>query len=273
MHKQSKKNGLGCNTPLQLAIDKKKMDPLWKRICAQHFQDRVILTATYNAELLWLLQVGVPLRVRCSCCDRNYCACSSYTVNSEYPQRYLVIWNLRCWSWGICVCNDMTENFTDFSRLYLTYTLFCACHVTQLYWGQCKTGSMRNIDWVANYYATELKVSNIGLFQIISDPTIEGNFFSTKKRWNSKTGLTEISGIPRAVDQKKEKKKLDFQNNSDKKVWNSNVKKFRIQQKLEFQVVKSKKVWNSRCGHVLKKVWSSSRWSKVNKIVLNSSTL
>ena len=61
------------------------------------------------------------------------------------------------------------------------------------------------------------------LFQIISDPfpPIEGIFFP-QKRWNSKTGLTKMSGIPRAVDIKTKtkswnsetipkKKSLEFQ--------------------------------------------------------------
>ena len=39
----------------------------------------------YNTVGLWLLQVGVPSRVLCSC-DRNYHACSSY----RYPQRYSI---------------------------------------------------------------------------------------------------------------------------------------------------------------------------------------
>ena len=42
----------------------------------------------------------------------------------------------------------------------------------------------------------------LGYSQIISDPLYEGNFFP-QKRWNSITGLTKMSGIPRADDQKK----------------------------------------------------------------------
>ena len=52
-------------------------------------------------------------------------------------------------------------------------------------------------------------------------PPIEGNSPPPQKKiktWNSKTGLTKMSGIPMAVDKKHKKRKiLEFQNNSDKK--------------------------------------------------------